>query len=155
MRSQPPQDGLLASLKRLLGLSTRPALRGRRGTGQRGEAQAEKHLRKRGYEILERNWRCGKGEVDLIAREGDTTVFVEVKSGSAQAPLPPQVHVNRDKQRQLVRLAEAYVKDHGLLGQAVRIDVIEVLWGSGGEAPQVRHHEGAVDAGRGYGERRP
>lgn len=147
-------SGLFASLRRLLGLSPTPALRGQRGTGQRGEREAEKHLRRLGYEIIARNWRGAGGEVDLIAREGEATVFVEVKSGAAGGKLPPQVHVSRDKQRQLLRLVEAYGKQNGLLGHAVRIDVVEVLWGSGGEVAEVRHHVGAVNAGRGYGERR-
>jgi putative endonuclease len=144
----PPAAGLVGALLRALSrwfggdAPQRPG--DRRATGQRGEQVAEQHLRHLGYYILERNWRGRHGEVDLIARDGKILVFVEVKSGQADAAVAPQVHVTLAKRRQLLHLAEAYCKAHRLLGQSLRIDVIEVLWGNDGRVADVRHHPAAV-----------
>jgi putative endonuclease len=149
MRPLPPLTRLAGAVSRHLprwlgGGAPSPFAGGSRAAGERGERAAEEHLRRQGYRIVERNWRGRHGEVDLIARDGDALVFVEVKSGQAEAAIAPQVHVTVAKRRQLLHLAEAYRKAHRLLWQSARIDVIEVLWGDDGRVADVRHHQAAV-----------
>jgi putative endonuclease len=77
--------------------------------GKKGERIAEKFLRRRGYKIVERNYRCSFGEIDLIAIDGEYLVFVEVKTRSSAGPAPPQQAVNGPKQRRLARLAAHFL----------------------------------------------
>jgi putative endonuclease len=111
-----------------------------RDTGAAGEAVAERHLVKAGMRILERNWTCVLGEVDIIGRDGDAIVFIEVKSSRLLGSVPPEFRVNRDKQRKLRSLARFYLKHRGL-DDPCRFDVISVWWE--GNSPQLRHIENA------------
>jgi putative endonuclease len=98
----------------------------RRSLGHFGEIVAEGFLRRRGYEIVERNWRCRQGEVDLVAREGGDWVFVEVRTrrgrgcGTAEESLTPA------KQRRLLQLARAFLQERDLEDVSWRIDVVAV-----------------------------
>jgi putative endonuclease len=111
-----------------------------RDTGAEGEAAAEKHLVNAGMRIVERNWTCVLGEVDIIGRDGDTIVFVEVKSSRRLGSVPPEFRVNHDKRRKLRSLARFYLKHRGL-DVPCRFDVISVWWE--GNSPQLRHIENA------------
>ncbi len=93
--------------------------------GRAGERAAEAFLRARGYTIVARNFRCPLGEVDLIALQRRTIVFIEVKTrrGGAAAPLDA---VDRRKQRQIRRVAEWYVNAQRLHGREVRFDAIAI-----------------------------
>ena len=100
--------------------------------GRAGEAVAMAYLEGRGYRILEKNWRWGKEEIDIIARDGNFVVIVEVKTRSSKLFAGPEASVNRSKQRILVRAANAFVNHRRLTGE-VRFDVITVLISPGGE----------------------
>jgi len=106
-------------------ISILDALR-RADLGFRGEAIAARELRKRGYEILERRWRCRRGEIDLVARDGATLVIVEVKTRASRDFGPPADAVDPRKQRKLMELARAYLKARRLSDVNVRFDVVGV-----------------------------
>lgn len=118
--------------------------------GNAGERQAENYLRGLGYRILARRFRFAGGDLDLIALDGDCVVFVEVKTRrSAQHGLPAEA-VTPAKQRQLARLALAFLKQHRLLDQSARFDVVAVEWPAGGHTPHLVHYRDAFPApGRG------
>jgi putative endonuclease len=98
----------------------------RRIIGRRGEDRAAQYLRRRGYRILARNWRCRLGEIDLIALDGNTLVFVEVKTRRGETFGPPEAAVRAGKQRQIARVAEAFLTASGLRGAVCRVDVVAV-----------------------------
>jgi len=98
--------------------------------GKRGEEKAAEFLRSQGYKILEENYRWRGGEIDIIARDGDYLVFVEVKARASLAFGTPEEAVTKAKRRKLVRTAQKYLLEHPTqLG--VRFDVVAL---SGGEA---------------------
>ncbi len=99
--------------------------------GADGERAAERFLRRRGYTIVERNYRCPLGEVDLIALDGRTVVFVEVKTRRHAGAGSPYDAVDPRKQRQIVRVAEYYLTARRLHDRDVRFDVVGV-WPEGG-----------------------
>jgi putative endonuclease len=111
--------------------------------GRRGEELAARLLARRGLVVLERNVRCRLGEVDLVAREGRTLVFVEVKTRRADAPEPPEVAVDARKRARLGRLALGYLAARRLGEGPCRFDVVAVTLGADGEPVAVRHHRGA------------
>ncbi len=94
--------------------------------GARGERAAARFLRRRHYAIVARNYRCPVGEVDLIALDGATIVFVEVKTRSGTSFGAPAEAVTRRKQRQIVRVATYFLTTHRLHGRQVRYDVVGV-----------------------------
>jgi putative endonuclease len=100
--------------------------------GTRGEAAAERFLRRQRYTIVERNYECSLGEVDLIALDRSVIVFVEVKARTGGAAGTPFEAVDRRKQRQLERVAKYYLSRHRLHGRDARFDVVGV-WETDGE----------------------
>lgn len=109
----------------------------RRQTGSDGEQQAVEYLRRQGYKIVDRNWRQGIGELDIVARQKDELVFVEVRTLETQAFGLPEESVGPRKQRQLARLATAYVQHVKHAGEW-RIDVIAI------DREGLRHVKNAV-----------
>ena len=107
--------------------------RARSDLGQRGEALAAKELKRRGYEILERRWRCRFGGIDIVARDGDTIVVVGVKTRTRNDHFRPVDAVDVKKQRKLIQLAKAYVRAHLPGAVTVRFDVVGIT-----KAPQKR-----------------
>jgi len=102
-------------------------MKGKKETGVLGEDLATEFLRARGYEILERNWRPGRwGEIDVIAREGDVLVFVEVRTRSGAARVSPQESIDSHKLRVLRRTAQLYSKLHPEYSSALRIDLVAI-----------------------------
>jgi len=99
--------------------------------GRRGEALAARELRRRGYAILERRWRCRIGEIDIVARDGEVLVVVEVKARSRSDYGPPVDAVDRDKRVKRERLALAYLQAKRRRDVAVRFDVIGVTFAAG------------------------
>jgi len=97
--------------------------------GQKGEELAVEHLKKSGYRIIERNWRAGKLEVDIIAENKDFIVFCEVKTRSDDFQMHPVTAVNREKQRSLVLCADTYIKRYNITKEC-RFDVITIITGS-------------------------
>lgn len=114
--------------------------------GQRGEREAARLLRKRGYTIVAHGQRDFLGEIDLIAVDGRTIVFVEVKTRAGDSAGHPADAVDPRKQQRLTRLAAAYLKRHDLLDCATRFDVVAVTWPSGSKRPVVEHFKDAFEA---------
>ena len=112
--------------------------------GRRGEEIAAEHLRSRGYQIIERNVRSRYGEIDLVARDGDCLVFVEVRSIRSTA-LTPEESITARKQSRMARLGMAYLQAHGVEDASWRADVIAITFGSGGQAPHVEHYVNAIE----------
>jgi putative endonuclease len=112
--------------------------------GQRGENVAAKFLRDQGYKIIIRNYRCDVGEVDIIARDGSTLVFVEVKTRSYDDPTPEE-QVNAEKQHQLTKAAKYYLSRYGSPQPPARFDVVAIVWPTGRD-PQIRHTPSAFEA---------
>jgi putative endonuclease len=92
--------------------------------GADGEQAAADYLTGRGYRILDRNWRCAGGELDIVAVERHVFVVCEVKTRSGTGYGTPLEAVGRDKQRRLRRLAVAWLSAHGVRFEQVRIDVV-------------------------------
>jgi putative endonuclease len=114
--------------------------------GQRGEAAASRYLRRRGYKILRRSDRFGPGELDLIALDGKTIVFVEVKTRQSHDAGHPSEAVDQQKQRRLTRLAVTFLKRYELLECPARFDVIAVTWPPKKWLPTIEHVPNAFDA---------
>lgn len=116
-----------------------------RTLGERGERLAARHLRRRGYTILGRQVQTKFGELDLVAVDGRTLVFVEVKTRRSHDTGHPAEAVDRRKQVQLTRLALAYLKRHGLLDHPTRFDVVAVTWPPDAP-PIIEHYPNAFEA---------
>ncbi|MGD0388573.1 MAG: YraN family protein [Tepidisphaeraceae bacterium] len=112
--------------------------------GQRGENVAARYLRNQGYKIIERNFKCEVGEVDIIARDGKTLVFVEVKTRAYDDPTPED-QINQPKRHQLTKAANFYLSRYGTPQPAARFDVVAIVWPSGRD-PQIRHTPDAFEA---------
>lgn len=95
--------------------------------GKEGEEQAARFLQEAGYRILERNYLLRGGEIDLIAAERDTLVFVEVKSRSYEAFGGPLAAVTPAKQKRICQTAFHYIQEKGLKFDSIRFDVLCVL----------------------------
>ena len=119
---------------------------GRQGLGRRGEQAAAGYLEARGFRILARSFRAAGCEIDLVARDGATLVFVEVKTRASGACGLPAEAVDGRKRRRLSRAAGAYLGRHDARGETIcRFDVVEVEEASGGRLV-VRHLRDAFDA---------
>lgn len=108
-------------------------------TGRIGEKHAEKFLKKAGLQIIARNVHVGYDELDLIARQGDTLIFVEVKTRSNENFGRPAAAVNRAKRKKLSRAAMHFLKKRKLRPPYIRFDVVEVI----GDKPDIRHIQNA------------
>ena len=116
-------------------------LRGRLLPGASGEGLACRHLESRGYAILARNFRCRSGEIDVVARSGAATVFVEVKERGGPGHGAGHEAVTFGKRRRILRAARLYAAARGLSETPLRFDVISIDWSSG--EPRIRHDEDA------------
>ncbi len=113
-------------------------------SGRWGEEVAAKLLKKKRFEIVGRRVRVGKrDEIDLIARDGTTLVFVEVKTRKNENYGRPFAAVNKAKRKHLSRAAVAYLKRTKPEPKFIRFDVVEVIGEPGGAAPEIRHIENA------------
>ena len=95
--------------------------------GGRGERIAETYLVEKGFELVERSYRCRLGQIDLVMRDGATLVFVEVKNRSSSLFGSPEEAVDGRKQRKLARLAEAFLQHRRLRDVPLRFDVVAIL----------------------------
>ncbi len=111
--------------------------------GREGEALAANFLQQKGYEIVDRNWRYGPKEIDIVARDGDTMVFVEVKTRSTLAFELPQEAVTKKKMKNLVEAADAYLIQRNIDLES-RFDIVAVL--NGNPPKVIEHLEGAWQA---------
>ena len=112
--------------------------------GDRGENLAARYLRNRGYKIISRNFRCDSGEIDIVARDGKTIVFVEVKTRAYDDPTPEE-QVNEHKQHQLTKAGKIYLSRYGFPQPPARFDVVGIIWPQGRE-PIIRHTPHAFEA---------
>ena len=101
--------------------------------GKKGEDLALRFLKRKGYKIVERNYVCKMGEMDIIAQEKDTLVFVEVKTRTSTAFGPPQLAVNSAKQMQLSKVALNFLKEKRLEDIKARFDVVAIVLRPSGE----------------------
>jgi len=115
----------------------------RNSLGKVGEALAQRFLQGKGYEILEKNFRCRFGEIDLIAKEGGEIVFIEVKSRSGTEFGFPEEQISWRKQKRLGRLAQFYLK-RCLKEEPARIDMVAILLGEKGKVLQMEVIQNAV-----------
>jgi putative endonuclease len=115
--------------------------------GDLGERLAAEFLRKRGYVIIERNYRCSVGEIDLVARDGDELVFVEVRTRRGQVLGSPEESVTAAKQRKLIEVAETYRQEHQSLPESWRIDVVAVQLSPAGKLERIDLIRNAVTEG--------
>ncbi|HEX2234714.1 MAG TPA: YraN family protein [Actinomycetota bacterium] len=109
----------------------------RQPLGRAGEEAAARLFRRQGFTVLDRNWRCCLGELDLVARRGGLLVFCEVKTRRSSSYGEPFEAVGPRKQARLRRLAGRWLADHRCGARHVRFDVVSVL--AGGSTPRVTH----------------
>jgi putative endonuclease len=113
----------------------------KRELGMYGEQLACEFLIEKGYRILERNWRCRLGEIDIIAQTGKYTVFVEVKTRTSSRYGLAVEAVDRHKQSKLRRLAQSYIAMRSLKNPHIRFDVICVKHGHTPRSVDIQHFE--------------
>lgn len=113
--------------------------------GRTGEDLAAKHLEGRGYRILERNYSAPYGEIDLIALDGGTVAFVEVKTRTTDAYGSPELAVDRRKQERMVKAALGYLKHKKLHQMSCRFDVVAI---SGADSERVEVIQNAFEMDR-------
>jgi len=111
--------------------------------GSKGEDVACRFLMEKGYRILERNVRMGRGEIDIVAREGGEIVFVEVKTRTTTRMGTPAEAVGPRKQEQLRRLALLYLKSRSIGETPCRFDVATIILPGTGEKPEIEIIKGA------------
>lgn len=105
-----------------------PTTNGRnQALGRYGETLAARHLTARGMELLDRNWRCDSGEIDLVLRDGAVLVVCEVKTRTSNEYGTPHEAVTEEKLRRLKRLAARWLAEHDVHLPEVRVDVVAVL----------------------------
>lgn len=113
--------------------------------GNRGERAAARFLKKAGYKILQRQAKNRIGEIDLIARDRDTIVFVEVKTRSSLSAGHPTEAVGYAKQKQITQTAIVWLKERNLIGHRCRFDVVSIIWHENQE-PTIQHYVAAFEA---------
>jgi putative endonuclease len=115
--------------------------------GERGEIAAARFLRRLGYRIVVTRRRFRYGELDIIAVDGRTVVFVEVKTRRSAEGVRPALAVDLVRRQRMTRAASAFLKSHGLLQRcAARFDIIEVVWPLDAPRPTITHHVNAFPA---------
>lgn len=128
-----------------MGSSTRRVGWLRKLFGDRGEREAARYLRSQGFRILATQSRNRIGELDIIALDGETVVFIEVKTRASHAAGHPLEAVTPAKQRQLTRAALAWQKRRRLLERRGRFDVIAITW-QDNQHPLIQHIRNAFEA---------
>lgn len=112
--------------------------------GKKGEDAAARYLELRGYDIVERNWECPAGEADIVAFEGDTLVFVEVKTRTSFEKGFPSESVTPEKRARYEKIACWYLRDHDYVEMPVRFDIMALLVVAPDRAV-VRHYRDAFN----------
>ncbi len=110
--------------------------------GRKGEKLARGYLKRLGFKPLAANVKGGSGEIDLIMRDGDTYVFIEVKTRKDEDFIDAERAVGYNKRRHILSAAKSFIRRHNLEQFPCRFDVVIVLWPEKGK-PEVRHYERA------------
>ena len=98
--------------------------------GKAGEEKASRYLKQKGYEIIEKNFRCREGEIDIIAKDKNKElVFIEVKTRRTYEYGEPAEAVNLVKQKRIQKVAKYYILKNKLISKSIRFDIIEVMIG--------------------------
>lgn len=118
----------------------------RRWFGSRSKKAASRFLRSLGFRLLEHNFICEIGEIDIVALDADTLVFVEVRSTESGNSLTPAQSVDLKKQNRLTRLALYYSQKRRLLDRPARFDVLAISWPAGQPEPTITHYPNAFEA---------
>lgn len=119
--------------------------------GRWGESVAEKFIKSAGCKVLGRRVRVGRhDEIDLIVREQETLVFVEVKTRASEAFGRPSSAVGREKRRKLSRAAVTFLKKKKLRPPYIRFDIVEVIGSPEADSPEIRHIKNAFQLEGGY-----
>ena len=113
--------------------------------GRRGEDAAARFLERRGYEIVARNWTCAAGEADIVARDGETIVFVEVKTRSSCEKGMPSEAVDASKRERYERIAALYLQGCDVVDVPIRYDIVAIVVIAPDRA-MIRHHIDAFGA---------
>ncbi len=116
----------------------------RKKLGALGERIAKEHIEKLGYRIIETNFRCHEGEIDIIAQEGEQLVFVEVRTRRGLDFGTPEESITVSKKQKLIEVAYAYLQSHEESPSSWRIDVVAVELGTGGTVSRVELIQNAV-----------
>jgi putative endonuclease len=111
--------------------------------GARGERAAARYLRARGMRILVKGYRARRGEVDLIARDGDVLVFVEVKARRQGSPVEA---VTPEKERRITLTALRFMRRYRIVEQRCRFDIVSIVWPDDHRPPVIEHYRNAFDA---------
>ena len=109
---------------------------------------ASRHLLNRGYAILEKNYRCRYGEVDIVAQKGAELVFMEVRTRRSLEFGTAQESITSTKAKHLIAASQHYLERHCLADIDWRIDLFSINWPPGGSAPGIEHLEYAVEGGQ-------
>lgn len=125
------------------GAAMRPS---RETLGRRGEHEAALYLRSIGYRIVATRERVLRGDIDIVALDGRTVVFVEVRARSDTLHGHPAETVGVAKQRRVAQLATAYIRRHRLEDCSVRIDVVTVTFDNAEGRPRIEHFQNAFDS---------
>lgn len=102
-------------------------VRAKDALGRMGEDVAARHLESEGFVVLERNWRCSEGELDILARDGDTLVVCEVKTRSSTRYGSPFEAITERKLHRLERLGMRWMRERGVRPTRMRVDIVSVL----------------------------
>jgi len=102
-------------------------VRAKDALGRYGEEVAARHLESDGFVVIERNWRCDQGEIDIVARDGDVLVICEVKTRSSTRYGSPFEAVTERKLHRLERLGMRWMREHGVRPHRMRVDIVSVL----------------------------
>ena len=105
--------------------------------GERGETAACRFLEAQGYKILEKNYKCKLGEIDVITRRQGRLAFVEIKTRTSTQFGTPQEAVNLQKQEKIFKVAQWYLKEKKILKSPIAFDVVAILWKEG-QTPEMR-----------------
>lgn len=117
----------------------------RKRLGALGERIAREHIEKLGYRVIETNFRCHEGEIDIIAREGEELVFVEVRTRRGLGFGSPEESITVSKREKLIEVANAYLQSHEGSPSSWRIDVVAVELGPGSAISRVELIQNAVN----------
>ncbi|MGQ9502189.1 MAG: YraN family protein [Anaerolineae bacterium] len=120
--------------------------RTRQKLGRRGEQIATIYLQRQGYVIVEHNWRCPLGEVDVVARDGDCLVFVEVRTWRPGLYGAPEASITPRKQSKMLEVAQSYLQAANLDDVDWRIDVVAIEMDRVARVKRLNHIRNAVES---------